>query len=61
MNTPFTYGKIATDDKLMLKIAYDYIKLTGIENTQFIIARHLDHDHPHCLSSTTKWIMMGAR
>ena len=29
----------ATDDKLMLKIAHDYMKLIGIENTQCIIAR----------------------
>ena len=39
---------LATDDKLMLKIAHDYMKLMGIENTQFIIARHIDRDHPHC-------------
>ena len=32
----------------MLKIAHDYMKLMGIENTQFIIARHTDRDHPHC-------------
>lgn len=32
----------------MLKIAHDYMKLMGIENTQFIIARHIDRDHPHC-------------
>lgn len=24
------------------------MKLMGIENTQFIIARHIDRDHPHC-------------
>ena len=24
------------------------MKLMGIENTQFIIARHTDRDHPHC-------------
>ena len=39
---------LANDDKLMLKIAHDYMKLMGIENTQFIIARHIDRDHPHC-------------
>ena len=37
----------ANDDKQMLKIAHDYMKLMGIENTQFIIARHIDRDHPH--------------
>ena len=36
------------DDGLMLKIAHDYMKLMGIVNTQFIIARHTDRDHPHC-------------
>ena len=41
-------ARLATDDKLMLKIAHDYMKLMGIENTQFIIARHIDRDHPHC-------------
>ena len=40
--------RLANDDKLMLKIAHDYMKLMGIENTQFIIARHIDRDHPHC-------------
>ena len=41
-------ARLATDDKLMLKIAHDYMKLMGIVNTQFIIARHIDRDHPHC-------------
>ena len=41
-------ARLANDDKLMLKIAQDYMKLMGIENTQFIIARHFDRDHPHC-------------
>ncbi len=43
-------ARLATDDKLMLKIAYDYTKLMGIENTQFIIALHIDREHsplPH--------------
>ena len=30
--------RIRDDDGLMLKIAHDYMKLMGIENTQFIIA-----------------------
>ena len=41
-------ARLATDDELMLKIAHDYMKLMGVENTQFIIARHIDRDHPHC-------------
>ena len=32
----------------MLSIAHDYMKLMGIENTQYIIARHIDSEHPHC-------------
>lgn len=40
--------RIRDDDGLMLRIAHDYMKLMGIENTQFIIARHIDRDHPHC-------------
>ena len=40
--------RIRDDDGLMLKLAHDYMKLMGIENTQFIIARHTDRDHPHC-------------
>ena len=40
--------RIRDDDGLMLKIAHDYMKLMEIENTQFIIARHTDRDHPHC-------------
>ena len=40
--------RIRDDDGLMLKIAHDYMKLMEIANTQFIIARHTDRDHPHC-------------
>ena len=40
--------RIRDDDGLMLKIAHDYMKLMGIVNTQFIIARHTDRNHPHC-------------
>lgn len=52
--------RIRNDDGLMLKIAHDYMKLMGIENTQFIIARHTDRDHPHVILFTTGWIMMAA-
>ena len=40
--------RIRDDDGLMLKIAHDYMKLMGIQNTQYIIARHIDREHPHC-------------
>ena len=35
-------------DELMVRIAKDWIKEMGINNTQYIIARHLDTEHPHC-------------
>lgn len=41
-----------TDDKegdeLMVRIAKDWMTEMGIGNTQYIIARHLDTEHPHC-------------
>ena len=33
---------IRDDDGLILKIAHKYMKLMGIENTQFIITGHID-------------------
>lgn len=35
-------------DEAMVKLALEYMKKMGIKNTQFIIARHLDKEHPHC-------------
>lgn len=35
-------------DELMVRIAKDWMKEMGIGNTQYIIARHLDTEHPHC-------------
>lgn len=40
--------RLKTDDKLMLQIAHDYMAKMGIENTQYIVARHTDREHPHC-------------
>lgn len=40
--------RLKSDDALMLQIAHDYMKLMGIENTQYIIVRHIDREHPHC-------------
>ena len=40
--------RLKSDDALMLQIAHDYMKLMGIENTQYIIAKHIDREHPHC-------------
>lgn len=35
-------------DEAMVKLALEYMEKMGINNTQFIIARHLDKEHPHC-------------
>ena len=40
--------RLRNDDSLMVKIAYDYMGRMGIRDTQFIIARHTDRNHPHC-------------
>ena len=34
-------------NQLMVKIAHDYMKRMGITDTQYIIARHFDREHPH--------------
>ena len=36
------------DDTLMLQIAHDYMAKMGIADTQYIVARHTDKEHPHC-------------
>jgi hypothetical protein len=35
-------------DELMLELAKEYMKAMRIENTQYIIVRHHDREHPHC-------------
>lgn len=35
-------------DEFKVKLALEYMDKMGIKNTQFIIARHLDKEHPHC-------------
>lgn len=35
------------DNATMVKIAMDYMKRMGIQETQFIIGRHHDREHPH--------------
>lgn len=35
------------DNGKMLKIAMEYLKLMGIKNTQLLIAKHNDSNHPH--------------
>ena len=48
---PLSYSKddapILTD-AFMLKLAKEYMQAMGIENTQYIIVRHSDREHPHC-------------
>ncbi len=35
-------------DETMVKLAQEYMAKMGIRNTQYIITRHLDKEHPHC-------------
>ena len=46
--SPEDGNRLRNDDRLMVKIAYEYIEQMGIRDTQFIIARHTDRNHPHC-------------
>lgn len=46
--SPEDSERLKHDDELMLQIVHDYMKLMGIQNTQYIIARHIDREHPHC-------------
>lgn len=46
--SPEDGARLRNDDRLMVKIAYDYMERMGIRDTQFIIARHTDRKHPHC-------------
>lgn len=41
-------ARLRTDDAFMLQIAKEYMEKMNIKNTQYIIARHTDRDHPHC-------------
>jgi len=36
------------DDNLMRKVADDYMWRMHIQNTQHILVRHFDREHPHC-------------
>ena len=46
--SPEDGDRLRSDDRLMVKIAYEYMEQMGIRETQFIIARHTDRNHPHC-------------
>jgi hypothetical protein len=48
---PLSYSKDDAPkltDAFMLKLAKEYMQAMGIENTQYIIVRHSDREHPHC-------------
>lgn len=36
------------DDNLMSMVADDYMQRMQIQNTQYILVRHFDREHPHC-------------
>lgn len=40
--------QLIDDDKMMVQIAEEYMERMGIRNTQYLIARHIDREHPHC-------------
>ncbi|MFR9592125.1 MAG: relaxase/mobilization nuclease domain-containing protein [Rikenellaceae bacterium] len=35
-------------DEFMVQVAREYLEKMGYGNTQFMLARHLDKEHPHC-------------
>ncbi|KAA6331107.1 hypothetical protein EZS27_020260 [termite gut metagenome] len=48
---PLAYSKEDASkltDEFMVKLAKEYMKAMQIENTQYIIVRHHDREHPHC-------------
>ncbi|KAA6338800.1 hypothetical protein EZS27_013222 [termite gut metagenome] len=48
---PLAYSKDDVSkltDEFMVKLAKEYMKAMQIENTQYIIVRHHDREHPHC-------------
>jgi hypothetical protein len=48
---PLAYSKdnaTKLTDAFMVKLAKEYMQAMGIENTQYIIVRHSDREHPHC-------------
>lgn len=48
---PLSYSphdKERMTDEFMIKLAKEYMKAMKIENTQYIVVRHEDRNHPHC-------------
>ena len=44
--SPKDAGKLS--DEKMTEIAEEYMERMGIRDTQFLLVRHLDREHPHC-------------
>lgn len=42
-----TKDETKLDKSKMLEMAMEYLKLMGIKNTQFLVVRHRDSNHPH--------------
>jgi hypothetical protein len=48
---PLAYSKDDAEkltDEFMVKLAKEYMQAMEIKNTQYIIVRHTDRQHPHC-------------
>ena len=56
--SPEDSARLKSDDALMLSIAHDYMKLMGIENTQYIISTVSIHI---AISFSTEWTMTARR
>lgn len=42
-----TEDKAKLTDELMVKVGREYLQKMGIKDTQYIVARHFDKEHPH--------------
>lgn len=42
------HDKERMTDEFMTTITLEYLKAMGITNTQYLIVRHTDREHPHC-------------
>jgi len=46
-------------DRAMAGIALDYMERMGIRNTQYLIARHFDKEHPHMHIAYNRFVIEG--
>lgn len=49
------------NNQLLLSIAVEYLDRMGIKDTQLIIVRHRDREHPTCIFSSTAWATTDER